>query len=132
MSDADFNSPSRMAPREMEPSERREDLRLATQHLVKLHHDPTIFGELTNLSRAGAEVELNGDRRPDIDATTTLELLDGTTVPAVVVWRRGRAVGLKFDLRFADASELLHLDHLGQDLFLSIVRHQKLRANLAD
>ena len=130
MSDADYNKPSRMAPREIELSERREDLRLATQHLVKLHHDPTFFGELTNLSRAGAEVELNGDRRPDIDATTTLELLDGTTVPAVVVWRRGRSVGLKFDLRFADASELLHLDHLGQDLFLSIVRHQKLRANL--
>lgn len=128
MSDAD----SRMAPRVIEPFERREDLRLATQHLVKLHHDPTIFGELTNLSRAGAEVELNGERRPDIDATTTLELLDGTTVPAVVVWRSGKSIGLKFDLKFADVSELLHLDHLGRDLYLSIVRQQKLRAGLTD
>lgn len=105
---------------------------MATQHLVKLHHEPTIFGELTNLSRAGAEIEISGDRAPAIDATTTLELLDGTTVPALVIWRRGRALGLKFDLRFADASELLHLDHLGQDLYLSIVRQQKLRQALSD
>ena len=78
------------------------------------------------------EIEISGDRAPDIDATTTLELLDGTTLPAVVMWRRGRAVGLQFDLRFADASDLLHLDHLGQDLYLSIVRQQKLRAKLSD
>ena len=132
MSDPEFRGPARTRRGGTAPPERRQDLRLATQHLVKLHHEPTIFGELTNLSRAGAEIEISGDRAPDIDATTTLELLDGTTVPAVVMWRRGRAVGLQFDLRFADASDLLHLDHLGQDLYLSIVRQQKLRAKLSD
>lgn len=131
MSDPDYR-PARAKRLAAAPTERRQDLRLATQHLVKLHHEPTIFGELTNLSRAGAEIEISGDRAPEIDATTTLELLDGTTVSAVVMWRRGRSLGLQFDLRFADASELLHLDHLGQDLYLSIVRQQKLRQALSD
>ena len=54
----------------------RQNLRLATQHLVKLHCEPTLFGELTNLSRAGAEVEINGDRNLDVDAQTMLELLE--------------------------------------------------------
>ena len=132
MSDANYGRRITGASREATVSERRQDLRLATQHLVKLHYDPTIFGELTNLSRTGAEVEINGDRSPEIGEPTTIELLDGTTVLGLVVWRRGRSIGLQFDLKFADASDLLHLDHLGRDLFLSIVRQQKLRASLAD
>lgn len=132
MSDADFYTPQRTLPRDMGLIDRRQDLRLATQHLVKLHCEPTLFGELTNLSRAGAEVEISGDRHLEIDAETTLELLDGTTVPSVVAWRRGRSVGLKFDLRFADASDRLHLDHLGQDFFLAFIKQQKLRTSLSD
>jgi len=132
MSDANYGRRITGATRGATVSERRQDLRLATQHLVKLHYDPTIFGELTNLSRTGAEVEINGDRSPEIGEPTTIELLDGTTVLGLVVWRRGRSIGLQFDLKFADASDLLHLDHLGRDLFLSIVRQQKLRASLAD
>ena len=132
MSDANYGRRITGASREATVSERRQDLRLATQHLVKLHYDPTIFGELTNLSRTGAEIEINGDRSPEIGEPTTIELLDGTTVLGLVVWRRGRSIGLQFDLKFADASDLLHLDHLGRDLFLSIVRQQKLRASLAD
>lgn len=132
MSDANYGRRITGASREATVSERRQDLRLATQHLVKLHYDPTIFGELTNLSRTGAEIEINGDRSPETGEPTTIELLDGTTVLGLVVWRRGRSIGLQFDLKFADASDLLHLDHLGRDLFLSIVRQQKLRASLAD
>lgn len=132
MSDAVRGRGIRAPSRETTVSERRQDLRLATQHLVKLHYDPTIFGELTNLSRTGAEIELSGDRSPAIGEATTIELLDGTTVPGFVVWHRGRSIGLQFDLKFADASDLLHLDHLGRDLFLSIVRQQKLRASLTD
>ena len=131
MSDAAYYTPSNSMPCKMGASDRRQNLRLATQHLVKLHCEPTLFGELTNLSRAGAEVEINGERNLDVDAQTTLELLDGTTVPAVVAWRRGRSIGLKFDLKFADASERLHLDHLGQDFFLGFVQQQKLRVSLA-
>ncbi|MFY0612066.1 MAG: PilZ domain-containing protein [Hyphomicrobiaceae bacterium] len=132
MSDVSRGRNIRAPSIEVTPSERRSDLRLATQHLVKLRCDPAIFGELTNLSRNGAEIEINSDRSLDVGESTTIELLDGTTVDGLVVWRRGHAIGLQFDLKFADASDLLHLDHLGQDLYLSIVRQQKLRASLAD
>ncbi len=132
MSDAGYYVPTSSMPPEMGALDRRQNLRLATQHLVKLHCEPTLFGELTNLSRAGAEVEINGDRKLDVDAQTMLELLDGTTVPAVVAWRRGRSIGLKFDLKFADASERLHLDHLGQDFFMAFIQQHKLRASLDD
>lgn len=123
---------TRMAPpaRTTVLDDRRQDLRLATQHIVKLHYQPTIFGELTNLSRTGCEIALNGERSPEVGESTVVELLDGTMVPGAVIWRRGYSIGLQFDLKFADASDLLHLDHLGQDLFLSIVRQQKLRASL--
>ncbi|MGI9478574.1 MAG: PilZ domain-containing protein [Hyphomicrobiaceae bacterium] len=132
MSDANRGRHIKAPSRAATVSERRQDLRLATQHLVKLHYEPTIFGELVNLSRTGAELEINGDRSPEIGEQTTIELLDGTTVPGLVMWRRGRSIGLQFDLKFADASDLLHLDHLGRDLFLSIVRQQKLRASQGD
>ena len=130
MADVGYLDRSNSMTGEIKALDRRYDLRLATQHLVKLHCDPTLFGELTNLSRAGAEIEINGDRGLETDAQTVLELLDGTTVPAVVVWRSGRSIGLKFDLKYADASERLHLDQLGQDFFLGFARQQKVRASL--
>ena len=131
MANVGYPTPASSMPGDIGTCDRRQDLRRATQHLVKLHCDPTLFGELTNLSRAGAEVELNSDRGLEADAQTVLELLDGTAVPAVVAWRRGRSVGLTFDLTLADASERLHLDHLGQDFFLGFTRQHKVRAGLA-
>lgn len=111
-------------------AERRAYRRLLTKQQVRLHGPWRCFGHLQNLSRAGAEILLDdeccGLGKGD---ATTLEFLDGTVVAGVVAWRRGTSIGFEFDIKFSDASELLHLDHLGRDLFLTVVRHQKLRAD---
>lgn len=110
--------------------ERRAYGRLPTKQQVRLHGPWRCFGHLENLSLAGVGIQLDDDRcgLSNGDATT-LEFLDGTLVAGVVAWRRRASIGFEFDLKFSDASELLHLDHLGRDLFLSLVRHQKLRAD---
>lgn len=98
--------------------ERRLGARHGTAQAIEFRHGQyRSFGTLIDVSNHGAQLLVPNGLVPAVGKDLTMRLLDGTELTARVRWSKARTIGVQFTVPLLDATDFLHFEHLGRDLY---------------